>query len=181
MGFLGVTWGRYKSLLEREGVMEAAAANSAIQSLANAVFIGYMMGCHSFFGKRTQVMVNFIGELVGYEILKYTRSQGVAMGSLKGVESFLRDSELAGSVSLVDEGEEIITTIEECGICPKRVGHHQFDGTACPWPGVLSGVLSGALREILIPTASLVPAETCVIRLSRASGEASETANHRLR
>jgi hypothetical protein len=151
----------------KDGILEATVDSSAVQSLANAVFIGYMMGCQSFFGRRTQVMVNFIGELVGHEILKYIGSQGIVMDSLSDVEFFLRDSELAGFVSLVEEAEEIIATIEECGICPKRVGHHRFDGTACPWPGVLSGVLSGAFRQTLETSASLVPAERCTISQSR--------------
>lgn len=127
---------------------------SAVASLANAVFIGYMMGCHKMFGRRTQLMGNLIGESVGEEILKYAHAQGFDLDSLESVEGFLREHGMGGEIS-----------IAECGVCPKRVGHYQFDGTACPWPGLLAAVLLAAFRERLRPSARLVPAETCVIRL----------------
>jgi len=112
-------------------------------------------------------MGNLIGEHVGEEVLKFARAQGFTMDSLKSVETFFRDNLLAGTISIGEEGEDIVATIEECGVCPKRVGHCQFDGTACPWPGLLAGVLLAAFRERLIPSASLVPTEICSIRLRR--------------
>lgn len=99
-------------------------------------------------------MGNLIGESVGEEILKYAHAQGFDLDSLESVEGFLREHGMGGEIS-----------IAECGVCPKSVGHYQFDGTACPWPGLLATVLLAIFRERLWPSARLVPAETCVIRL----------------
>lgn len=150
-----------------------SSETSGAETLTNAVFIGYMMGCHSLLGRATQAMGDLMAEHVGCELLRYARAQGHTVDSIESVKAILVESELAGVVSLVEEDKEITVTIAECGICPKRVGAYEFDGTACPWPGMLAGILSESLGETLVPSARLVPAETCVIRLRLEAGHAA--------
>jgi hypothetical protein len=150
-----------------------SSGTSGAETLTNAVFIGYMMGCYSLLGRATQAMGDLMAEHVGCEILRYARAHGHTVDSIESVEAILVESELAGVISVVEEDKEIAVTIGECGICPKRVGAYEFDGTACPWPGMLAGILSESLGETLVPSARLVPAETCVIRLGRETSQAS--------
>lgn len=136
-------------------------------SLLNAVFIGYMMGTYSTMGRGgAQAIANMAGEYVGREILAFARSKGLALDRVEELAEFLRESGLAGAVAIRQESGKIVAEVSQCGICPKRIGKYQFDGTACPWGGILIGALQPILHRDLSVAVGLKPAETCTITLT---------------
>ena len=67
-----------------------------------------------------------------------------------------------------DEAEKgLEVSIAKCHICPKKVGHYQFDGTACPWGGILIGALADILGVSFSCSTQLTPGETCILYLKR--------------
>jgi hypothetical protein len=47
------------------------------------------------------------------------------------------------------------------------MGHYQFDGTACPWGGILTGALADILGITFSCSTQLTPGETCTLHLKR--------------
>jgi len=68
-------------------------------------------------------------------------------------------------VEEVEDGFEV--RIAQCHICPKKVGHYQLDGTACPWGRILLGALTAILGASLSCSTRLTPGETCLLQLKR--------------
>jgi hypothetical protein len=135
-------------------------------SLLNAVFIGYMVGTYSVIGKGgAQAVANMAGEYVGREIVAFAESQGQHFSSLPNLASFLTEQGLAGVISFREGESELAVEISACGICPKRIGKYQFDGTACPWGGILIGALEAVLDRRFSVSTRLVPGTTCAITL----------------
>lgn len=135
-------------------------------SLLNAVFIGYMVGTYSVMGKGgAQAIANMAGEYVGKEMLAYAASQGIALDTLPALVDFLQTFNLAGAVTIDEQADRVIVQVAQCGICPKRVGKYQFDGTACPWGGILIGALETILQKNFSVSAQLTPSESCTITL----------------
>lgn len=141
-------------------------------SLLNAVFIGYMVGTYSVMGKGgAQVIANMAGEYVGRELLAYAKSQGKEINSLPALTEFLQANSLTGAITVGETPGGVTVQIAQCGICPKRIGKYQFDGTACPWGGILIGSLGAILQKEFTVSPSLAPAQTCTISLKpRKSG-----------
>ncbi len=135
--------------------------------LLNSIIIGFMVGLESLLpGKTTQAVVNVVGYAVGREIMKHlTRSEGQP-ASLEELEDALVSSGLAESLrfELEDDGS-VTVTIDGCLICPKRVGGYEFEGTACPWGGMLAYMIGQVLGKQLSAQARLTPGETCKVRL----------------
>ena len=135
-------------------------------SLLNAVFIGYMVGTYSVIGKGgAQAIANMAGEYVGRELLAFAASQDKKIDSPRALAEFLQANQLAGAITIEETTGAVTVQIAQCGICPKRIGKYKFDGTACPWGGILIGALGTILdREFTVPP-SLTPAEKCAITL----------------
>lgn len=115
-------------------------------SLTNAVFIGYMVGTKNVLGRSVQAVANMAGELVAHEMLKFAREEGRPVESMDELAAYVHEQGLA-DIQLEENGSAIHASIRNCGICPKKVGGYQFEGTACPWGGLLSGALSEILHE----------------------------------
>ncbi len=142
-------------------------------SLLNAVFIGYMVGTYSVMGKGgAQAIANMAGEYVGKEIVAYAQSQNIPLQTLDDLVGFLQTFNLAGKVTINDSEDRVTIEIAECGICPKRVGKYQFDGTACPWGGILIGTLQTILEKEFAVSAQLTPGQSCTITLQVKSKKA---------
>ena len=135
-------------------------------SLLNAVFIGYMVGTYSVMGKGgAQAIANMAGEYVGREMVAYAKSQGIALDTLPALVEFLQTFNLAGVVAISENVGEVAVQVAQCGICPKRVGKYQFDGTACPWGGIMIGALQTILEKEFSVSARLTPGESCTVTL----------------
>jgi hypothetical protein len=135
-------------------------------SLLNAVFIGYMVGTYSVMGKGgAQAVANMAGEQVGKEILAYAQSQRIALDTPTALAEFLQNNHLAEGITFNQTETTVTAKITKCGICPKRIGKYKFDGTACPWGGMLIGILESLLEEKFSISVRLTPAEICSITL----------------
>ncbi len=135
-------------------------------SLLNAVFIGYMVGTYSVIGKGgAQAIANMAGEFVGRELLAYAKSQGEGIDSPRALADFLQENGLTGTITIEETAGAVVAQIAQCGICPKRVGKYKFDGTACPWGGILIGALGTIMEREFTVSPSLTPAEKCAITL----------------
>ncbi len=125
-----------------------------------------MIGTYSVMGKGgAQAIANMAGEYVGRELLAYAKSQGQELNSLPALAEFLQDNHLTESVTLEETPDGATALIARCGICPKRVGKYQFDGTACPWGGILIGALGSILQKEFTVSPRLTPGEECAISL----------------
>ncbi len=76
----------------------------------------------------------------------------------------LADLGLASEITFQgsDEGK-IKVTIKECGICPKKIGGYEFEGTACPWPGVFRYMLEKFKKSKYRVDVKVEPGETCTL------------------
>ena len=136
--------------------------------LMNAMVIGYMVGTRQVIGRGgAQPIVNMTGEYVGHELVKFARQQGNPMDSLEDLVNFAREEVLANQMVFEEKEDELEVQISECFICPKKVGHHEFDGTACPWGGILVGALTDILSMSFGCSTRLTPGETCTLHLKR--------------
>jgi predicted hydrocarbon binding protein len=135
-------------------------------SLLNAIFIGYMVGTYSVIGKGgAQAIANMAGEYVGRELVAFAKSQDAKIDSPRALAEFLEANQLVGAITIGETADNVTVQIAQCGICPKRIGKYKFDGTACPWGGILIGALGNILEREFTVSPSLTPAEKCAITL----------------
>jgi hypothetical protein len=128
--------------------------------------IGYMLGTREVIGRGgAQAIANMAGEYAGRELVRFAREQGVPLSSTEDLVAYVRQEGLADEMVLegVEGGFQV--HIAQCYICPKKVGHYQFDGTACPWGGILIGALSDILETSFSCSTRLTPGETCTLHL----------------
>ena len=81
--------------------------------------------------------------------------------------AYIRQEGLASQMSFADTEGGLEVSVSACHICPKKVGHYQFDGTACPWGGILTGALADILEASFFCSTRLTPGETCLLHLKR--------------
>lgn len=130
----------------------------------NRVFIGFMVGLEEMLGRAAQATANIIGEYVGKELLRYAEEEGREIKNLGDLRNLLVDLGLTSEITFqdLDEGN-IKATIKDCGICPKRVGGYEFEGTACPWPGILRFMLEKFKECKYRVDVKVEPGETCIL------------------
>jgi hypothetical protein len=136
--------------------------------LINAIVIGYMVGTREVIGRGgAQAIANLAGEYAGRELVRFAREQGVTLSSVGDLVTYVSQEGLADRmvVEEVEGGFEV--RIAQCYICPKKVGHYQFDGTACPWGGILLGTLTDILGARFSCSTALTPGDTCTLHLKR--------------
>jgi hypothetical protein len=136
--------------------------------LVNAMVIGYMVGTREVIGRGgAQAIANLAGEYAGRELVRFARQQGEVLESIEDLVAYVGKEGLADEMVLKDTGGGLDVEISRCYICPKKVGHYQFDGTACPWGGILIGALGDILGVRFSCSTRLVPGETCTLHLKQ--------------
>ena len=136
--------------------------------LLNAIVIGYMVGTREVIGRGgAQAIANLAGEYAGRELVRFAREQGVSLESADDLIAYARDEGLADQMLFEEVEGGYQVRIAQCYICPKKVGHYEFDGTACPWGGILLGALTNILEAKFSCSTVLTPGETCTLHLKR--------------
>ena len=136
--------------------------------LLNAIVIGYMVGTREVIGRGgAQAIANLAGEYAGRELVRFAREQGVSLESADDLIAYARDEGLADQMLFAEVEGGYQVRIAQCYICPKKVGHYEFDGTACPWGGILLGALTNILEAKFSCSTVLTPGETCTLHLKR--------------
>jgi hypothetical protein len=136
--------------------------------LINATLIGFMMGVYEVLGKGgAQAIINMAGKKTGEEILRFAREKGIEINTLEDFKRFLIENNLAGKIDFYNDDNATYVRISECKTCPKKVGHYTFDGTACPWGGVLSGAISEIMNNQYTTSPKLSPGEHCVLEIRK--------------
>ena len=139
--------------------------------LVNAMVIGYMVGTREVIGKGgAQAIANLAGEYAGRELVRFARLQGESLASIEDLIAYLGREGLVDTMIIEEVEGGFQVQIAQCHICPKKVGHYQFDGTACPWGGILVGALSDILETSFSCSTRLTPGETCILHLKRKGG-----------
>jgi hypothetical protein len=143
-------------------------ADYAALRLVNAMVIGYMVGTREVIGRGgAQAVANLAGEYAGRELVRFARMKGQPLDSVEDLVAYIRQEGLAHEMTLEDGPGSLEIRIADCLICPKKVGHYEFDGTACPWGGLLLGALSDILDTPFSCSTRLTPGETCTLLLTR--------------
>jgi len=138
--------------------------------LLNALLIGFMVGTYDVLGKGgTQAVINMAGKTVANEFLRFAEDKGKPIESLEDFQEFVTSNNLAGEMEFHEAEGKTYVRITQCKTCPKKVGHYEFDGTACPWGGILSGVLSEINNEPYSSASKLIPGEQCVLEVNKTS------------
>jgi hypothetical protein len=141
--------------------------DKSLSSLLGAVCIGYMVGAYSVMGKGgAQAIANMAGEYMGREIVAFAQSRGQTLDTIPALIEFLQTNNLADAIEIDTSPTKFTAQISQCGICPKRVGKYKFDGTACPWGGILIRALGTILSREFSISVRLTPAESCTIALT---------------
>ena len=136
--------------------------------LLNAAIIGMLVGVYQVVGRGgTQAIINMAGEYVGREILQFAKDHNEPIENLEQFRQFVIRHNLAGNVYFFDEESKIRVIVEQCKTCPKKVGHYSFDGSACPWGGIMIGAFTEILQQKFSYAARLVPGEVCEISIER--------------
>ncbi len=136
--------------------------------LVNAMVIGYMVGTREVIGwGGAQAIANLASEYAGRELVRFARQQGYAVASVSDLVDYIGQEGLANQMIIEDVPDGYQVQIAQCYICPKKVGHYQFDGTACPWGGILIGALSDILDASFSCSTQLTPGDTCHLQLKR--------------
>ena len=136
--------------------------------LVNAMVIGYMVGTREVIGKGgAQAITNLAGEYAGRELVRFAREQGVSLSTMDDFIAYVSQEGLADQMVFEEVEGGFDVQIAQCYICPKKVGHYQFDGTACPWGGILQGALTDILGARFSCSTRLTPGETCTLYLKR--------------
>ena len=136
--------------------------------LLNAAIIGMLVGVYQVVGRGgTQAIINMAGEYVGREILQFAKDHNEPIENLEQFRQFIIRHNLAGNVHFLDEESAIRVIVEQCKTCPKKVGHYSFDGSACPWGGIMIGAFAEILHQKFSYAARLVPGEVCEISIER--------------
>jgi hypothetical protein len=134
--------------------------------LVNAMVIGYMVGTREVIGRGgAQAIANLAGEYAGRELFRFAREQGQDLASVEELVAYLATEGLANQMEIEETGDGYQIEVAQCYICPKKVGHYQFDGTACPWGGILIGALSDILGATFSCSTALTPGDTCTLQL----------------
>lgn len=136
--------------------------------LLNALIIGFMVGIYEVIGKGgTQAIINMAGQRAGNEMLRFARERDIPMETFEDLKTFLKSQGLVGEMDFYQSDTTSYVRISECKTCPKKVGHYDFDGTACPWGGILSGALSEITGEQHTTSPKLIPGEYCVLEIHK--------------
>jgi predicted ArsR family transcriptional regulator len=143
-------------------------ADYAALRLVNAMVIGYMVGTREVIGRGgAQAVANLAGEYAGRELVRFARMQGEPLASVEDLVAYIRKEGLAHEMTMTDHPGTLEIKIAQCLICSKKVDHYEFDGTACPWGGLLLGALSDILDTSFSCSTRLTPGETCTLLLKR--------------
>ncbi|MFW9929730.1 MAG: hypothetical protein ACFFD1_10095 [Candidatus Thorarchaeota archaeon] len=118
-----------------------------------------------------QGTMDVLGVWIGQEIVKEMMNQkkikaGISEREL--VKTMLEEIRLAEELNLDFTDNSVNVTIQDCMICPKRVGGYDLGKyTACPVGGILLGALSYVRGETpSLPKINLKPGQYCSLELN---------------
>ena len=117
-----------------------------------------------------QGAMDILGVWIGQELTKEMLNQKkISPNSTEEelVDKLLNEVQIAEDLTINHDGEEINVTIQNCLICPKRIGGYDLGGdTSCPVGGILLGAMSYLKGKTpKLPKVNLKPAELCNISL----------------
>ncbi|MHA1203270.1 MAG: hypothetical protein ACTSQ4_12225 [Candidatus Heimdallarchaeaceae archaeon] len=112
------------------------------------------------------VLSVWIGQEIAKELLKQKKIK-VNISEQELIEKLLEEIRMAEELSFETEDGKSIITIQNCLICPKRVGGYDLEGeTACPVGGIIMGAITFVKGESpSLPNINLKPGEYCRISL----------------
>ena len=117
-----------------------------------------------------QGAMDILGVWIGQELVKEMLAQKLVSFNTSEkelIEKLLNHINIAEELSIDHKGDNINIRIQDCLICPKRVGGYDLgDDTSCPVGGILLGAISYLKGETpQLPKVNLIPAELCNINL----------------
>ena len=145
-------------------MMIKRASKRPAPSLESAIIIGYSVGLKTIVGVGSQAISNVAGKYIGKELAIYMKGAGHTISNLEDVERIFKSLDF-GDLKLEEHSDRIVAVISSCNICPKRIGGYKFDGTACPWGGILVGFLEECFGYKFSMNLDLKPAKICTIDL----------------
>ena len=104
----------------------------------------------------------WIGQEIAKEMLRQKKITPTA-DEVEVIDKLLNEVQIAEDLIVDPKGNEINISIQNCLICPKRVGGYDLGtDTACPVGGILLGAVSYLKGKTpKLPHVTLKPAELC--------------------
>ena len=133
--------------------------------LISAVVIGYSVGIKTVIGHGAQALSNIAGKYVGKEICYYFKDK------IKSYEDVEKHLSIFANLKIRDLDDSIVVEISKCKICPKKVAKYDFEGTACPWGGILMGVFEECFGYRLSMNIKLQPGEICTMTFKKVKND----------
>ena len=113
-----------------------------------------------------QGAMDVLGVWIGQELVKEMLAQKKLTGNAgpkEIVDKLLNEVQIAEDLSIDAKDDKIHVSIQNCLICPKRIGGYDLGNeTACPVGGILLGAMSYLKGETpKLPKVHLKPGELC--------------------
>jgi hypothetical protein len=135
---------------------------------SHRIIIGMMGELGKEFSEGSQKLANKmalgIGKQIGDELLE-RKLINDKMEPVTIVNILLKELEFAGTVKEITTPSGKVIEIENCNICPKKIGKYPLKETACPMPGIIKGTLNSVNLFFNNPFPDLEPGQKCRITI----------------
>jgi len=117
-----------------------------------------------------QGAMDILSVWIGQEIVKEMLNQKKISPNADAeeiVDKLLNEVQIAEDLTIEQKGEEINVSIQNCLICPKKIGGYDLgNDTACPVGGILLGAITYLQGKTpKLPKVNLKPGELCNLSL----------------
>ena len=117
-----------------------------------------------------QGAMDILSVWIGQEIVKEMLNQKKISPNADAeeiVDKLLNEVQIAEDLTIEQKGEEINVSIQNCLICPKKIGGYDLgNDTACPVGGILLGAITYLQGKTpKLPNVNLKPGELCNLSL----------------
>ncbi len=132
------------------------------------IIMGFAAGIGKM-GMESQLITNKVSWVGGKELGEEMKAKGVIFPEMSFLEVWSAlNKELGIDLTAVFEEKEkdLVITIRDCHICPKKVGKYPLPATACPVGGILKGVCF-ALGKEFKGEPELIPGKICKITIPK--------------
>ena len=129
-------------------------------------FMGLGAAISELFGRSSQEQTNLFTSYIGKQIGNLLLEQGVVDKDTpipELIEIIVSELEFGDRFEIMKTEDLVTLKIEDCNVCPKKVGGKEFETPVCPIPGIIRGAIDAVKGTEGKGYAKLKPGEGCEI------------------